>query len=83
MKRVLVRVYVPMIEKEYDLWIPSHKRIYNIILLLVKSIYEITNGDYNPSKIPVLYDKITAEEYDINLTIKESTIRSGTELVLL
>ena len=30
MDRVFVKVYVPMIEKIYDVWIPTHKKIYNI-----------------------------------------------------
>ena len=83
MDKVLVKVYVPMIEKIYDIFIPSHKRIYNVVFLLIKEINELNDGTYRPVKIPMLYDKITGEIYDVNLSIKESTIRSGTELVLL
>jgi hypothetical protein len=74
---------VPAIEKEYELWIPANKRIYNAIYYIVKAINEFTNGSYNPKKIPALYNKNTSEPYDINLTIKESTIRNGTELILI
>ena len=83
MDKVLVKVYVPMLEKIYDVWIPSHKRIYNVIDLLIKAVNELNDNCYRPDKLPMLYDKLTAEVYDINLTIKDSTIRSGTELVLL
>ena len=83
MDKVLVKVYVPMIEKIYDVWIPSHKRIYNVIDLLIKAVNELNDNCYRPDKLPMLYDKLTAEVYDINLSIKDSTIRSGTELVLL
>ena len=83
MDKVLVKVYVPMIEKIYDIWIPSHKRIYNVVYLLIKAINELNDGTYRPTKMPMLYDKITGEIYDVNVSIKESTIRSGTELVLL
>ena len=83
MNKVLVKVYVPTIEEIYDVWIPAHKKIGNIIYLLVKAINELSNGDYEPSKVPQLYDKLTAEEYDVNLIVKESTIRSGTELILI
>lgn len=83
MDRILVKVYVPMMTKVYDVWIPSHKRIYNVIDLLIKAINELNDNCYKPSKAPMLYDKITAESYDINLSIKESTIRSGSELVLI
>ena len=83
MDKVLVKVYVPMLEKIYDVWIPSHKRIYNVIELLIKAVNELNDNCYRPDKLPMLYDKLTAEVYDINLSIKDSTIRSGTELVLL
>ena len=83
MDKILVKVYVPMIEKIYDVWIPSHKRIYNVIYLLIKVVNELNDGIYRPSKMPMLYDKVTAEVYNNNLSVKESTLRSGTEVVLL
>ena len=83
MDNVLVKLYVPMLEEIYDVWIPSHKRIYNVIVLLVKAINELNNNCYKPSKMPMLYDKLTAEMSDINLKVRETTIRSGTELILL
>ncbi len=83
MDKILVKLYVPMLEKIYDIWIPSHKRIYNVIDLLIKAINEMNDNCYKPSKMPMLYDKITGEVYDINLSIKESSMRSGTEIVLL
>mgnify|MGYP003296382133 CR=1 FL=1 len=83
MDRVLIKLYVPMLEEIYDVWIPSHKRIYNVIVLLVKAINELNNNCYKPMKMPILYDKLTAEIYDINLKVNETTIRSGIELILL
>ena len=83
MDKILVKVYVPMLEKIYDVWIPSHKRIYNVIDLLIKAVNELNDNCYKPAKMPMLYDKITAKAYDINLSVKESTMRSGTEVVLL
>lgn len=83
MDNILVKLYVPMIEEIYDVWIPSHKRIYNVIVLLVKAINELNNNCYKTSEMPLLYDKLTAEMYDVNLKVSQTTIRSGTELILL
>lgn len=80
---VLVKLYVPMLEEIYDVWIPSHKRICNVIILLVKAINELNDNCYKPSETPILYDKITAEIYDVNLKVIETNIRNGTELILL
>lgn len=83
MDKILIKLYVPMIEEIYDVWIPSHKRIYNIIVLLVKAINELSENSYRPKKMPLLYDKLTAESYDLNLKLKDTNITSGTELILL
>ena len=83
MNKVLVKLYVPTIEKEYDVWIPLNRRIYTTIKLIVKAINEFTNGEYSPSKLPVLYDRKTAKPFDINLTIGESTIRNGSEIIII
>ena len=83
MNKVLVKVYVPIIEEQYDILIPVNRRIYNVIKLISKAINELSNGYYVPTKTPVLYDKITATPYDENLSIRESDIRNGTELILI
>ena len=83
MNKVLVKVYVPIIEEQYDILIPLNRRIYNVIKLLVKAINELSNGYYEQKEEPMLYDKITAIPYDENLSIRESNIRNGTELILL
>lgn len=83
MNKILVKLYIPMLSKEYDIWVPINRRIHNVIKLIVKALNELTDGEYNPKIMPLLYDKHTALPYDINLTIRESSIESGSEIVLL
>ena len=56
MDKVLVKIYVPMLEEIYDVWIPSHKKIGNVIYMLIKAINELSEGCYTPTKMPSLYD---------------------------
>lgn len=83
MNKVLVKLYVPIIEEQYDIWLPLNKKIYNVIKLLIKAINEMSNGNYIPNKVPILYDKITAKPYELNKSVKESDIKNGTEIVLI
>ena len=83
MNKVLVKLYVPLLEEAYDIWLPLNKKISNVIILLVKAVNEFSGGYYNPSKIPFLYDKLTGNAYNINLTIKDANIRNGTEIILI
>lgn len=80
--KIIVKLYVPKIEEQYDVSIPLNKQIYTIIELLVKAVNELCGGYYKPSKLPMLYDKITAKAFDVNLTVIETTLRNGSEIVL-
>lgn len=83
MNKVLIKLYVPLIEKKYELWIPINKRIYNIIALIVKAINELNDYEYQINTMPLLYNRKTAKEYNVNSIIKETDIRNGTELILM
>ena len=82
MDKVLVVLYVPALEKKYDIWIPANKKIHTIIKLLTKAVSELNDSSYVADK-PLLYDKNTGKPYDLNLIIKDTDIRSGAEVVLI
>lgn len=83
MNKILIKLEVPLIEKKYEVWIPTNKKIYNVINLLVKAIDELNGGNYNTGRLPTLYDKISAMPYDIELSVKEANIKNGAEIVLI
>lgn len=83
MNDVLVKLYVPTIDEQYDIWIPVNKKIHTVITLLVKSVNEFSKGYYLPRKMPYLYDKTTAKVFDINAKVIETEIRNGTELIMI
>ena len=83
MNKVLVKLYVPKLDEQYDIKIPLNRRIYNVIKLLNKAIYELSGGYYKTNESHVLYDKLTGKPYDMNLSIKETNIRNGKEIVLI
>lgn len=83
MNEVLVKLYVPTIDQQYDIWLPINKKIDTIISLLVKAVNEFTKGYYTPSKMPYLYDKVTTNAFDINLRVIDTEIRNGTELIMI
>ena len=46
-------------------------------------VNELSMGYYTPIKSPMLYNKLSSTPYDVNITVKESDIRNGTELILI
>ena len=83
MNKVLIKLYVPLIDKKYDIWLPINKKICNVTKLLVQVVNSLTKGYYTSTNVPTLDDKETAEPYDMNKTVKESNIVNGTELILI
>lgn len=83
MNRVLIRVYVPLLEKKYDVWIPINKKIYEIIVNIVKGINSINKIEYDVKEIPNLYDRESSEIYDVNVKVIDTNIRNGSEVILL
>ena len=81
--KVLVKLRVPEIDKEYDIYLSINKKIGNIILLLNKAINEMTEGEFELSKTNVLYNSFTGESYDIDKLLIDTDIRNGSELILL
>ena len=82
MNRVLVRLYVPQLEKKYDVWIPINKKIYTIVDSFIKGINSINKVSFADKYIPNLYNKETAEIYELNERVIDTNIRNGTELIL-
>ncbi len=82
MNKVYIILYVPQIGEKYEIFLPISKKIGTISKLLTKSVHELSDGTF-PIKQSVLYDKETGIEYDLNITIKESNIRNGSEIILI
>lgn len=83
MNRVLVRLYVPLLEKQYDIWIPINKSVYYVVQSFLLGIDSMNKIHYiYDGKFPKLYNKATSDIYDMNLKIIDTDIRNGTELIL-
>lgn len=81
--KVLVKLVVPEIDSIYDIYLPVNKKIGNIIILLNKAIYELSNGDFPLSEFNSLYNANTKVRYQADLLLANTDIRNGTKLILL
>lgn len=80
--KVLVELYIPTIEKKYEVFLPVSKTIGDITTLLAKALPDIGGGYYKITQTEKLYSRITGEAYNENLILKNTDIRNGSELVL-
>lgn len=81
--KLLVNVFVPLLEEKYELYIPINKRISVVIKLIEKALKEMTNGYYPTKEGSVIIDVETGNVYDVNITVKESKMINGSEIILI
>ena len=80
--KVLIKLYVPEIEKNYEMYIPINKTVSQVNTLINRLINNITNGVYPIKNKVYLYNRKTSELYSDSIAIRNTDIRNGTELVL-
>lgn len=80
--KILITVKVPLLEEEYDIFVPVSKKIDALKFLLVKAINELTNGDY-PIKTNIILLSENGDMFANNLTVKDSNIKNGDKIILI
>lgn len=83
MNKILVLVYIPEIEQEYDVYIPINKKIGTIKKYLISSVEEFNDGNVSNIENFKIYDKDNSEIYDNNTYVRDSGIKNGTKLILM
>lgn len=82
--KILIEVIVPLLEENFEIYIPVNKRISTVIKLIEKSLNEITNGYYPTQKEnSVIIDEESGSVFDVNLIVKESKMINGSKIILI
>ena len=81
--KVLVKLIVPELDSNFDVFIPVNEVIWKITSLVGKTSSELMGYMSNPNSKYIFINKKTNEIYPANGTIYESNIRNGTELVMI
>lgn len=81
--KILVNLYVPFLEKQYEIFLPVSKKVGEIIHLIGKALTDITGGYYVFKQEERLYNRESGQEYDFNQMVKHTNIRNGTELIFM
>lgn len=81
--KVLVTLYVPLIEKKYEVFLPVGRKIGEMLILLSKAIVDISNNIYQLRGDERIYNRITGQEYKFDELLKDTNIRNGTQLVFI
>lgn len=84
MNKYLVTVIVPIIETEYEVYIPNNKKIGTIKTLLLESLNELVNNTFAKGTGEVrMIDQDTGIELENNMYVKDSVLKNGSRIIIM
>lgn len=81
--KILIELEIPLIEKEYDLFIPINKKVGTIKSLIEQALVELTENAYIIKEDSNLFSKDTGIMYDVNDTVRDTDLKNGSRIILL
>lgn len=83
MNKVLVNVYVPILNASYDVFIPMQSQLFEVADLIKKAVAELSEGRFIPMRDTTISLRSNGMILNINSTILELSIGNGTKLMLI
>lgn len=83
MNKILVEIYLPVLQTSFDVFIPLTSQLHEIEPLLVRAFNDVTGGYFNSSDELVLCDRDSGKVLDINQTALELALKNGSRLMLI
>ena len=80
--KVYVIVTVPMIEQDFEIYLPTVKKVGSVKSLILQIVEEQSDQNFVDDGCKHLYYKNTGEMIDDNQFVKYSDIKNGTRLLL-
>ena len=81
--KVLVNLVVPVLEENYDVYIPVNRKVGNVIELLSKLVSDISGGYFVANENNSLYSGDSGDRYPIDTLIINTDIRNGSKIILM
>lgn len=83
MEKVLVNIFVPVLRKSFDMFIPLQARMYEVLELIKKAVAEMSDGMFNADGNTVICYRNDGTILNINLSVYELGIHNGSKLMLI
>jgi hypothetical protein len=80
--KILIRLIVPTLNDEYEIYIPVNERIVKIKELFIKILDDLTDGEFDTKKNYSLIDPDDGKIYDNRVIVRETNIKNSKRLIL-
>lgn len=83
MDKVLIGIFLPAINRSFEVYIPLDSKFYEITPLVSKMLSELSNGLFISGDDSILYERKTGNILNINMSARQLNIKNGDNLMLL
>jgi hypothetical protein len=81
--KLLLTVYVPIMERSFDLMVPINRKVKEIKEMIINSVVDLTDNMFVPTDGLKLYSKETGASYNEDLYVLEVGLKNGDKIVLI
>ena len=81
--KILIEIEIPSIEKKYDVFIPINKKVGTIKKLLEQALVELSDKSFQIVPDTNFYNKEDGEMYNVNHTVRDTTLKNGSRIILI
>ncbi len=80
--KVLIKLVIPNLSEEFDVFIPVNERISKVKEMLLKCARDLSDSDLEAGKIYSLLDPDTGTIYDSRLAVRDTNIINTKKVIL-
>ena len=81
--KILIELYVPILEQQYDIFVPVNKKIKNVAKLLNDAVVDLSNGTLPKYEYAILYNKVNGALLNTRLNVKQAGLVNGSKVLLI
>lgn len=83
MEKVLVEIFVPVLDRSFDVFIPLQSPMHEVLELIKKAVSEMSDGRFIANQNTTICHREDGSILNINLSVYELEIRNGSKLMLI
>ena len=81
--KILISVYVPSLDETYEIYIPVNETIKVVLDLISKTIFDLSDSNFNPNEKHYLLDSDTSNIYLKSNLVRDTNIINSKMIVLI
>ena len=83
MDKYLVEIYVPLLDRSFEMFLPAASPMYDVLELIKKAVVEMSDGRFVANENTTLCHREDGTIININLSVYELELRNGSKLMLI